>query len=80
MKKTTSVIGKILIGIVLLFTLLMALQSITLGAMSLGLLTVSFLQSSWAGSVAVMKGFYLISGICALVASVMLFIRVYIKK
>ena len=79
-KGETGIVAKILFGIVLFLTILIGFQAITLGAMSVGILTSSLYKLLGFGSILAMKIIYIATGISALIASMVLFVKVYLKR
>jgi uncharacterized membrane protein YuzA (DUF378 family) len=79
-KTGDSMIAKVLLGIALLLTILMGLQALTLGAMSLGILTSSLFSLLGNGSISIMKGIYVLSGISAIITAIILFLKVYTTR
>ncbi|MCK9567923.1 hypothetical protein M0R72_03110 [Candidatus Pacearchaeota archaeon] len=66
---------KILIGIVLLLTVLLGIQGLSLGIFGFNIFT-------WitSGTINYIRGYYVVTGIATIITSILLFVKVYLKK
>jgi uncharacterized membrane protein YuzA (DUF378 family) len=65
----------ILIGIILLLTLLLGIQGASVGIFGFNIFTLIA-----SGTINYIRYYYLVTGIATIIASVVLFIKVYLKK
>ena len=73
--KKYGLIWKIATGVVLLLTFLIGVQGALVGLLGFNLFTV--LSS---GAIKYIRVYYLVTGIATIIASIILFVKVYLKK